>query len=146
MGYISVLLVDDEVSFIETLAKRLTNRGFTVATAFSGQEALKTLEGMGPSRVDVVLLDVKMPGMDGLETLAAVKGRFPTIEVIMLTGHATVEAAIEGMKRGAFDFMMKPADIELVVGKIEEACRQKRQHEVKILEAQAHMIFLRRGD
>jgi FixJ family two-component response regulator len=146
MSDASILLVDDEVSFVETFAKRLGSRGFSVVTAFSGPDALKVMDEKGPSKIDVVILDVKMPGMDGLEALAQMKARHPTIEVIMLTGHATVESAIEGMKRGAYDFMMKPAEIELVVAKIEAAAGKKRQHEVKILEAQAHMIVLRRGD
>jgi len=143
----AVLLVDDEVAFVEAMARRLNKRGIKVKEAFSGQEALDLLESTGgPSKTDVVILDVKMPGMDGLEALAAMKARYPTIGVIMLTGHATVESAIEGMKRGAFDYLMKPCEMDLLVAKIEEACREKRRHEMKILEAKAQMIALRRGD
>jgi DNA-binding NtrC family response regulator len=143
----SVLLVDDEASFLETLAKRITKRDIKVATAFSGQEALDRLkEGGGTSTFDVVILDVKMPGMDGLETLAAIKLRHPNLEVIMLTGHATVESAIDGMKAGAYDYLMKPCDIDLLLAKIDRAVLKKREHEEKILEAKAQMIALRRGD
>jgi DNA-binding NtrC family response regulator len=142
----SVLLVDDEAPFVETMAKRLDKRGVSVSVALSGPEALKIIGDGGPSKIDVVVLDVKMPGMDGLETLAAIKAEHPTLEVIMLTGHATVESAIEGMKRGAFDYLMKPCDMEVLISKVEEACRKKRLHEAKILEARAQMIALRRGD
>jgi DNA-binding NtrC family response regulator len=143
----SVLLVDDEVSFLETLAKRIAKRDLRVAKAFSGQEALDTLkEGGGASAFDAVILDVKMPGMDGLETLAAIKLKHPNVEVIMLTGHATVESAIDGMKAGAYDYLMKPCDIDLLLEKIDHAVAKKREHEEKILEAKAQMIALRRGD
>ena len=142
----SVLLVDDEVAFIETLVKRLTKRDVNVASAHSGREALEKLAASGPTGIDVVILDVKMPGMDGIETLARIKEEHPLIEVIMLTGHATVESAIEGMKRGAFDYLMKPCDIEVLLAKLTEAADKKREHEERILEARASLISLRRGD
>ena len=142
----SILLVDDEASFVETLAKRIAKRGLKVATALSGPAALDQLsKGGGASRFDVIILDVKMPQMDGLEALAAIKQNHPTIEVIMLTGHATVESGIEGMKSGAFDYLMKPCDMELLLAKIDQAVIKKRQHEEKILEAKAQMIALKRG-
>jgi len=142
----SVLLVDDEVAFVETLVKRLKKRDVRVSAAHSGNEALEKLSASGPTKIDVVILDVKMPGMDGLETLARIKEEHPLIEVIMLTGHATVESAIEGMKRGAFDYLMKPCEVELLLQKINDATEKKRQHEEKILEARASLISLRRGD
>ncbi len=142
----SVLLVDDEAPFLETLSKRIAKRELKVASALSGQEALDTLKARdGASNFDVVILDVKMPGMDGLETLAAIKLKHPNLEVIMLTGHATVESAIEGMKAGAFDYLMKPCDIDLLLAKIDRAVVKKREHEEKILQAKAQMIALRRG-
>jgi DNA-binding NtrC family response regulator len=142
----SVLLVDDEAPFLATLSKRIAKRELKVASALSGQEALDTLKtGDGASNFDVVILDVKMPGMDGLETLAAIKLKHPNLEVIMLTGHATVESAIEGMKAGAFDYLMKPCDIDLLLAKIDRAVVKKREHEEKILQAKAQMIALRRG-
>jgi DNA-binding NtrC family response regulator len=142
----SVLVVDDEEQFVETLVKRLEKRKVKVDSAYSGQRALDTLASGGAAKTDVVVLDVKMPGMDGVETLAAIKEQHPLVEVIMLTGHATVESAIEGMKRGAFDYLMKPCDIDLLIEKINEAAVKKREHEAKILEAKATLISLRRGD
>jgi DNA-binding NtrC family response regulator len=141
----SVLLVDDEAAFVETMAKRLGKRGLTVETALSGQEALDALKRGGASKVDVVILDVKMPGMDGLEALQAIKRQHPTVEVVMLTGHATVENAIEGMKGGAFDYLMKPCDLDQLMAKIDEAVHKKRQHEAKILEARVKMYALKHG-
>ena len=142
----SVLLVDDETSFVEALAKRIDKRGLEVTSAFSGQEALDKLKNNGgDAEFDVVILDVKMPGMDGIETLAEIKKRHPNIEVLMLTGHATVESAIEGMKSGAFDYMMKPCEIDLLLAKIDQAVIKKRGHEEKILQAKAQMIALRKG-
>jgi DNA-binding NtrC family response regulator len=143
---LSVLLVDDEEGFIEALARRLGKRGFRIATATSGTMALEALEDEGATKTDVVVLDVKMPGMDGLETLAAIKDHHPLVEVIMLTGHATVESAIEGMKRGAFDYLMKPCDMDILITKLGLAGQKKRDHESKILEARATLIALRRGD
>lgn len=138
-----ILLVDDEVSFVETLSKRLNKRDLKVLTAFGGQEALETL---GKNRtLDVVILDVKMPNMDGIETLREIKKDFPLIEVIMLTGHATVETAIEGMKLGAFDYLMKPCEIEKIVLKVKEATQKKRDHLEKIKEAQVRETLSKHG-
>lgn len=142
----SVLIVDDEPAFVETLVKRLEKRDLRVAAAHSGREALEKLANDGPAKTDVVVLDVKMPEMDGLETLARIKEAHPLIEVIMLTGHATVESAIEGMKRGAFDYLMKPCELDVLLAKVNEAANKKRDHEAKILEARASLISLRRGD
>jgi len=146
MSEASVLLVDDEVPFVETLVKRLAKRDLRVASALSGREALEILAESGSAKTDVVILDVKMPEMDGLEALSRIKEAHPLIEVIMLTGHATVESAIDGMKRGAFDYLMKPCEIDVLLDKVREAARKKREHESKILEARATMISLRRGD
>ncbi len=128
-----VLLVDDEVPFVETMTKRLKKRDLVVNTAYSGQEALDILDKH--RNTDVVILDVKMPGMDGIETLEKIKKSYPLTEVVMLTGHATVESAIEGMKKGAYDYLMKPCDIEQLMQKVEEATQKKRIHEDKIREA-----------
>jgi DNA-binding NtrC family response regulator len=137
------MLVDDEAPFVETMTKRLEKRDLNVIAAFSGQEALETLEKHG--NMDVVILDVKMPGMDGIETLREIRARFPLVEVIMLTAHATVESAIEGMKFGAFDYLMKPCDMEQLMGKVNEASRKKRGHEEKIREAHVKEILTKRG-
>ena len=143
MGKPFVLLVDDEVSFVETLSKRLNKRNLMVLSAFGGQEALEIL-GKNQT-LDVVILDVKMPNMDGIETLSKIKKDFPLMEVIMLTGHATVETAIEGMKLGAFDYLMKPCDIEKLVLKVEEATQKKRDHLEKIREAQVKETLSKHG-
>lgn len=139
-----ILLVDDEAPFVDALAKRLDKRGATVSTALSGPEALNKLEE--DSRLDVVILDVKMPGMDGIETLKAIKAKHPLIEVIMLTGHATVDSAIDGMKLGALDYLMKPCDLDILMAKLKEAKTKKSRQEDKIAEARAMNIALRRGD
>jgi DNA-binding NtrC family response regulator len=138
-----VLLVDDEVPFVETMTKRLEKREVNVETAFSGQEALDALD---KSRdIDVVILDVKMPGMDGIETLQKIKSSHPLIEVVMLTAHATVETAIDGMKLGAFDYLMKPCDMKQLMAKIEEATHKKRKQEEKIREARVQEVISKRG-
>jgi DNA-binding NtrC family response regulator len=130
--------VDDETAFVDTMVKRLTLREMDVASAYSGEEALEKLTAS--ARYEAVVLDVKMPGMDGIETLKEIKKRHPLIEVIMLTGHATVESAIEGMKMGAFDYLMKPCDIDALVEKVKEAAAKKRRHDEKIIEAEMRRI------
>ncbi len=143
MSIASVLLVDDEVSFVETFSERLKMRDFVTAMAFSGKEALKVLKK--DKNVEVVILDVMMPEMDGIETLAEIKKKFPLVEVIMLSGQATVESAIEGMKRGAFDYLMKPCEMEQIIAKVSEAAAKKRQHEEKIIQARIKEITSRRA-
>ena len=143
MAACRVLLVDDEAGFLDPLLKRLRRRGITTTASNSGEEALQRIVTEPP---DVVVLDVKMPGMGGLETLREIKRNHPLVEVIMLTGHATVESAIEGMKHGAYDYLMKPCDFDQLMEKLNEATAKKREHEAKILEARATMISLRRGD
>ena len=143
MAIASILLVDDEVPFVETMTKRLTKREMEVVPAYDGPGALAELEAN--ARIEVVVLDVKMPGMDGLEALSEIKRAHPLVEVIMLTGHATVESAIEGMKKGAFDYLMKPCDIDVLVGKVTEAAERKRLQEDKIIEARMREITTRRA-
>ena len=136
-----VMLVDDEVPFVETMTKRLTRRELKILSAFNGLEALEKLSKN--KNVDVVILDVKMPGMDGIEVLEKIKKAHPLVEVIMLTGHATVETAIEGMKLGAFDYLMKPCELEQLIAKVDAARAKKRGHEQKILEARLNEIATR---
>ncbi len=143
MAIAKVLLVDDEVAFIETMKKRLEKRNLEIITAYSGQEALNQLSSH--SSMEVVILDVKMPGMDGIETLRRIKAEFPLVEVIMLTGHATIETGIEGMKLGAFDYLMKPCEMDVLLRKVEDAASKKRGHEEKILEARMKEIIGRRA-
>lgn len=142
MALANVLLVDDEVPFVETMTKRLTRRDLDIISAFSGDEALAQLKA-NPN-IEVVILDVKMPGMDGIETLAEIKKAHPLKEIVMLTGHATVESAIDGMKKGAYDYLMKPCDIDALVNKVTEAAARKRRQEEKIIEAQIKEITMRR--
>ncbi|MDP3430533.1 MAG: response regulator [Desulfomicrobium sp.] len=120
----SILLIDDETQFVVTMAKRLRKRGFVVAEAGGGLEGLRKLEA---GTVDVVVLDVGMPDMDGIQVLREIKMRFPNIPVLVLTGHADMEVAISGMAMGAFDYLMKPLELEILVGKIREACSRNRK-------------------
>jgi DNA-binding NtrC family response regulator len=143
MSIANVLMVDDEVEFVETFSERLEMRGLGISKAFSGKEALKVLKK--DKNVEVVILDVMMPEMDGIETLAAIKKKFPLVEVIMLSGQATVESAIEGLKRGAFDYLMKPCEIDQIIAKVSEAAAKKRQHEEKIIQARIKEITSRRA-
>jgi DNA-binding NtrC family response regulator len=117
-----VLLVDDETDFVETLVKRLRKRKLDVRAASSGQQALDMLS---ESPSDVVVLDVKMPDMDGIETLRRIKKIAPSVEVVMLTGHANVEVAMQGMELGAFDYLMKPIDIDDLLYKLQDAFKKK---------------------
>ena len=143
MSIANVLLVDDEVPFVEAMSRRLKKRDISIETSFSGAEALDVLEKN--RSVEVVILDVKMPGMDGIETLSEIRKKFPLVEVIMLTGHATVETGIEGMKLGAFDYLMKPCDMDVLMKKLKEAVAKKRGHEEKIIEARIKEITSRRA-
>lgn len=120
-----LLLVDDEEMFLEYLARRLIRRGYEVVTCLSGEAALREVEAQA---FDVVILDVLMPGIDGIETLGRIKKRRLETEVILLTGRASEEAGAEGLRLGAYDCIRKPCDMEALVGKIEEACgRQSPQ-------------------
>ena len=128
---VRVLLVDDEVEFVDTLAKRMKKRKLTTSSVNSGEDAL---EFLGQNPTDVVILDVKMPGIDGIQTLREIKQQYPLVEVIMLTGHANVEVAIQGMEIGAFDYLMKPMAIDDLVYKIQDAYKKKSIQEKKIKE------------
>ncbi len=129
MKNFNVLLVDDEPEFLETLVKRLTKRGLNIRTAKNGAEALVVVREKG---IDVVVLDVRMPGIDGIQTLREIKRLDPLLEVIMLTGHASIEVAIEGMELGAFDYLMKPADIDELFYKLQDAFKKKSIQQAKI--------------
>ena len=122
MERFNVLLVDDEGEFLETLVKRIQKRNVNATGVQSGEDALAFL---GKNPVDVVVLDVRMPGMDGIETLRALKRQYPLTEVIMLTGHASLEVAIEGMELGAFDYLMKPVEIDDLLYKIQDAKKRR---------------------
>jgi len=124
-----VMLVDDEIDFLDTLIKRMEKRNVAVKGANSGEQALLLLdEGL----VDVIVLDVKMPGMDGIDTLKEIKRRHPLIEVILLTGHANVEVAIQGMELGAFDYLIKPISIDELLYKVQDAYEKSSIRKKKI--------------
>ena len=137
-----VLLVDDEKDFVETLAERLEVRGFDVRTCFSGDEAIDLVQ---KNEFDFVVLDVLMPGKDGIETLKEIRNLRPLLQVIMLTGNATVETAIIGMKLGAFDYLMKPTETAELVEKINSAHKLKTEHEERIRKAEINGIIKRKG-
>lgn len=124
-----LLLVDDEADFLNTLLKRMKRREVNAHGVTSGEAAISWLAS---NPCDVVILDVRMQGMDGIETLQAIKSRHPLVEVIMLTGHASMEVAIEGMEMGAFDYLMKPMDMDELLYKAEDAYKKKTIHEKKI--------------
>ena len=138
-----VLIVDDEKDFVEMLALRLTEVGEKVSSAFSGEECLKVL---AQKNIDVVILDIKMPGMDGIDTLKELKKRHPLVEVIMLTGHGTTDTAVKGMKLGAFDYLMKPAEFDDLSDKLERARKRKDEQEERIRKAEAKLLLRRSGD
>ncbi len=123
----SVLLVDDEADFLEILSERLRNRGMCVTTASCGRDALHLID---KQTFDIIVIDFSMPGMDGIETMKRIKARKPNTETIMLTGHATLKSGIEAMKSGAEDYLEKPADIELLLKKINDA-QYRRIREVE---------------
>jgi len=125
----TVLFVDDEPDFLQTLLKRMRKRNVNASGVGSGEEALIHLVHYP---ADVVVLDVRMPGMGGIETLRAIKKKTPLIEVVMLTGHASLEVAREGMENGAFDYLMKPVDIDDLLYKIQDAFQKKTIQEAKI--------------
>ena len=139
---ISILLVDDEKDFVETLAERLQLRDFNVATALSGDVAIKLVE---ENDFDVIVLDVQMPGKDGVETLKEIKNIEQLSQVIMLTGHATVKTAIEGMKNGAFDYLMKPTDTDELIEMINNAYQLVAEQRDKIRQAEINNILKKRG-
>ncbi len=115
---IRVLLVDDEEPFVRGMSRLLKFRGFEVSTALNGEEAVDAIKQRG---FDVVVLDIKMPGMDGIETLGEIKKLEPETEVIMLTGHASLSSGAQALRKGAYDYLMKPCDPEDLIEKIREA-------------------------
>ena len=133
MKDMKMMLVDDEERFLSTTKKLLERKGIDVLTATSGPEALEILR---EHNVHVVILDVKMPGMDGIATLKQIKRQYPMVEVIMLTGHATAESAVEGLKSGAADYLMKPAHIDELIRKAQEAYvkRQRLEEKIRVLQ------------
>ena len=139
----NVLVVDDEKEFLELFSlRRLKEAGENVRGAYSGEECLGVL---AKADFDVVILDVEMPGMDGIETLRAIKRRHPLIEVILLAGQGPVDAAVEGMKSGAFDYVHKPSDFNDLFAKLEKARQRKAEQEQRIRQAEARAFMRRKG-
>ena len=122
MDKFKILIVDDENDFRETIIKRLRARKIEVEGADCGPKALEMLDAQ---EFDVIVLDVKMPGMDGIETLREIKLKKPLVEVIMLTGHASVESGIQGMQLGAFDYVMKPVALDDLMDKLRQAYERR---------------------
>jgi len=123
MKKFKVLIVDDELDFLESLVRRLNRRMVEARGANSGQACLEMLE---EQKSDVVVLDVKMPGMNGIDTLREIKRRHPNVEVILLTGHASVESGVEGLAHGAFDYLIKPVKLDELIERIMDAFDRKR--------------------
>jgi DNA-binding NtrC family response regulator len=132
MATITLLLVDDEGDFLRFLKTRLENRGMKTLAAANGLDAIKLMD---EHHIDVVVLDVKMSGIDGLQVLRKIKQGHPLVEVILLSGHATVDSAIEGLKLGAFDYLTKPCDISELMTKVDEAYSRKQTTEEKTRKA-----------
>jgi DNA-binding NtrC family response regulator len=122
MTNFTVMLVDDEKEFIEPLSKRLERRNLRVLKTSNGETALEMIR---QTTVDVVALDMRMPGMDGIAVLQAIKSLDPAIEVVILTGHANIEAATEGLSNGAFDYLMKPVGINELMFKLQDAYKAR---------------------
>jgi len=123
-GPIKLLLVDDEKGFANVIAKRMSKRNIEVVKAFSGSKAIQTLR---KEDFDLAVIDLKMEDMDGIEVLKIFKKMDPHIVVIMLTGHGSEDAARQGIKYGAFDYLTKPCDFEELLAKIKEACQQRER-------------------
>ena len=132
MSPIPILIVDDEQAFTEILAQRLGKRGFAVKTATDGNTGLRLL--IDDESIEVVILDIAMPGMDGIETLKTMKKDRPLVEAIMLTGKGTVNTAVESIKWGAFNYLQKPCNIEDLCVFIEEAVKHRRNRQARILD------------
>jgi len=137
-----VLLVDDEKDFVETLATRLETRGLKVEVAYSGEVAIDKVK---ERPFDAILLDLAMPGMDGIETLKRLRELNPDSQVVLLTGRATVKTATEAMRAGAMDLLEKPVDIEVLVRKIEEASTNKLRLSDERLQQKITDILRKKG-
>ena len=125
---IRILIVDDEQDLLETMTKRMRKRGMQVLSASSGPEAIELIQ---QEPIDVVLLDVRMPQMNGIDVLKRIKELKPMVAVVMLTGHASIESAVTGIEYGAFDYLIKPVDFDSLCYMIEDAYQEKQLKEKK---------------
>jgi len=142
MNETTVLLVDDEAEFVVALSERLEARGLEVEAAENGEVALAKAQ---VKKFDAILLDMSMPGMNGIETLKGLRAINPDLQVILLTGRATLGQAVEAMKLGALDFLEKPADIETLVVKIAEAAENKAELEGQRTDEEVSEILRKKG-
>ena len=136
----SLLLIEDHPDIAAMVCDYFEERGYIIDYAADGVTGLHLAVS---NDFDAIILDLMLPGMDGIETLTTIKAKHPLVEVIMLTGHATVESAIEGMKLGAFDYLMKPCDLDVLVEKVDEAAKKKREQDEKIIAARMNAITQR---
>ena len=138
MDSFRLLVVDDEEDFLETLVKRLNKRNIDATGVSSGEEALEVIN---EKPFDVVIMDVKMPGLDGIETLRELKKVNPGIEVIILSGHASVDAAMDGMRLGAYEYLLKPCEIEELIEKIDRAYELKADRDKRVRKAEIRKMI-----
>ncbi len=135
---IKLLIIDDEERFLKTTKALLDKKGWAIYTASDGLSGLEIMEN---KLIDVIILDVKMPGIDGVEVLRRIKTKYPLVEVIMLTGHSTTESAVQGLKLGAYDYLIKPCEISVLQEKVESAYDKKTAMEEKIRQAKIDRII-----
>ena len=140
----NILIVDDEGDFLETLMNRLRKRNIGTIGCASGEEAVRLAK---EHPFDVVILDIKMPGgMDGIETLREIKRIRPEAEVILLTGHASLETSVEGMKQGAYDYLLKPIRLEDLLEKLVQALERKGSAEHRAQSEEIRKLLQKRSD
>ncbi|NCC26107.1 MAG: response regulator [Deltaproteobacteria bacterium] len=133
-----ILLVDDEDDFRQTLAERLKTTGYTVSDVDRGKKALDFLD---KEKADIVVMDIQMPEMNGIEALSQMRVKHPGVEVIMLTGHGEVSSAVEGMRLGAYDYIMKPYEYEYLVVKVQEAFKVKTERDERLRKAEERALL-----
>jgi len=140
----NILVVDDEGDFLETLMNRLKKRNIGTIGCASGEEAVRLTKA---HPFDVVILDIKMPGgMDGIETLREIKRIRPAAEVILLTGHASLETSVEGMRHGAYDYLLKPIRLEDLLEKLAQALERKGSAELRVQSEEIRKLLQKRAD
>ena len=142
-GPLIVLIVDDEKDFVEMLSQRFQDDGHVVRVAYNAEEGLESLAEQEP---DVVVLDIRMPGMDGIAALRKIRARHPLVEVVLLTGHGSAETAVEGLKLGAYDYLQKPTKYEALLEILKAARARKADQEERIRHAEARSRLRRSGD
>jgi DNA-binding NtrC family response regulator len=142
MDRTKVLIVDDEVDFSSALSERMTSRGLTVETVSNGAEALKKVDS---GDYDAIVLDLVMPGMDGIETLKRIRAKKPELQIILLTGHGSIQKGVESVKLGALDFLEKPAELSVLMEKIHQAKANKMVLVEKKLEDSIQDILKRKA-